>query len=78
MQECSPVEDWDENLVGIYTPRRFGLPPGEPSFNFGLAINGWPVCSPALRAFLEQHAPGLVQFLPFRLQLRKPPRELSG
>ena len=39
-----------------------------PKFHFGMANNGWLVYSPSMRLFLESHAHGSIQFLPFRFQ----------
>jgi hypothetical protein len=78
MREGSPVQGWDENMVGTYAPERVGLDPGPPRFNFGFAINGWPIASAAMRTFLDTNAPGAVQFLPFRLEVERPRRDLEG
>ena len=39
-----------------------------PVFDFGLTCNGWPVFSPRMQSLIEDKAPGLVEFLPFRFQ----------
>lgn len=79
MVECEPVSGWDDALVGTYDPDAVGLPPKKPpTFHFGLALNGWPICSAPMREFLEANASGLAQFLPFVLQTSQPPGRLQG
>jgi len=79
MVECSPVDDWDGQVTGTYTPKRVGLKSREPQFNFGLALNSWPIFSTELKEFLEREAGGHIQFLPFQLRVgRWRPRKMTG
>jgi len=79
MVECSPVDDWDGQMTGTYAPKRVGLKSREPQFNFGIALNSWPIFSSELKDFLERQAPDHIQFLPFPLRVgRWRPRILTG
>ena len=60
--EGSPVVGWAEFIIAVY------LCDDIPRFDFGIARNGWPIFSERMRDFLNGQCPGLVQFLPFRLQ----------
>ena len=62
MYECEPVIGWNEYMIAVYLCAR------PPKFHFGMANNGWLVYSPSMRLFLESHAHGSIQFLPFRFQ----------
>ena len=62
MTEGKPVIGWNEYLIAVY------LCPDPPQFGFGMACNAWPVFSPGMRKLMEDLAPGLIQFLPFRFQ----------
>jgi hypothetical protein len=77
MHECTRVDNWRDELVGIYRPDLVELA-DNPSFNFGLALNSWPVVSRKMREYLEAHVPGAIQFLPFVLQALDPPRDFEG
>lgn len=62
MVEGRPVIGWNEYMIAVY------LCPETPVFEFGLSVDAWPVFSPRMRRLMEQVAPDLVQFLPFRFQ----------
>ncbi len=62
MVEGKPVIGWHEYLIAVY------LCPDTPVFDFGLARNAWPICSPQMRRLLEEKARELIEFLPFRFQ----------
>lgn len=72
MVEGRPVVGWDEGLLATYSSDDLL------ASNFGLADNSWPVCSRKMRGFLEKRAPGLVQYLPFRLKKLDSSRRLNG
>ena len=72
MVEGQPVSDWQDSLTATY------VWDDDLAFNFGLARNAWPVFSPELRSFFEDHKPGLIQFLPFQLQKPDGSSRVSG
>jgi len=72
MVECLPVIGWRGDVLATYSPD------DALAVSFGLSDNGWPVFSPRMRDFLDDAAPGLVQFLPFRLQRRDGSGEAFG
>jgi len=72
MVEGTEVEGWDERLIAVY-------PADEaPNFDFTEAMNSWPVFSSKMRGFLAKEAPGMIQFLPFRLQREDGTAEVLG
>jgi hypothetical protein len=72
MVEGHPVTGWQETLIANYSSAEVL------SSNFGLARNSWPVASLPMRVFFETHFPGLMQFLPFRLQRPDGSGEVRG
>ena len=62
MVEGEPVIGWNEYMIAVY------LCADTPVFDFGLGVDGWPLFSPRMRNLMEDIAPGLIQYLPFRFQ----------
>lgn len=70
-REGRPVSQWDGNMQAVYHGEESVL------FDFGIADNSWPVFSQRMRRFLEKRAPGLIQFLPFKLLLENNGTEVT-
>jgi hypothetical protein len=62
MVEGRPVIGWNEYMIAVY------LCSEVPVFDYGRSCDSWPVFSPRMRKVMEEYAPGLIQFLPFRFQ----------
>jgi hypothetical protein len=67
-----PITDWDDQLIGTYPSAQCV------QCDFPMTLDDTPVYSPRLRILMEKFAAGLINYLPFRLQLPDGEGEIKG
>lgn len=72
MVEGKPVIGWTDYMIAVY------MCAATPRFEFGMALNSWPIFSPAMQALMERLTPGVIQFLPFRFQRLNGKDQVAG